>query len=732
MASLADFTGGFQEGYEFTQKARARRELNRALKDERSKRARERRTALEAEETAFAKEGDVSYEQMLARQQQAVEEGAMPRTWGQKAVDFFGKVGARALGKEYTSPFAVGQYSPALSKYEFQQMRSRTPGGRTAGVTPGQAPFNPDYQGPLNAQQGGSPLPDYLQQFRDGGYAIPRANGGAVRHMVKKYANGGYAIPSANTRSTSRMAMPMADGGYNVPQPPGAVAPPARTGGTALPGLANGGRSLAANQSQQGLVTGVTRSGNTFADGGRYTSALHRYPMPMQDGGSVDEDEDEITTAEAFTAGRESVGLSRLFPETAAVWEEYGAEGAQGQLGVTQPGLSARERGEALAEDVIKAGTGVYELGEAALEDVGVLPALRFLGGLTGIGGDEEAVAPTAAPADTGAQPAATTPPDTQTPAKQEEAAIAQELQQSAAAPGGPQIVDVSSEAMPTTQYMDMPTHTVDEWRQELADAQSLARRLAIVQGRDPDKAAVEAIKAVQANQIIGFTGYMEQARSLLLANDAHGAARAVHMAYQNFPNGSNVKIGIQRGKDGRPVLIGMGTDEKTGEPVADGKAMVLNPQSIDKMVENAQTPGAWANWTMDWRKLEEEHRISEEIDKPLAQARVRALEASATYDELRGLAALKGGGLTESEKRAASKVFDSAFNETYSDLFEDFSDSAKRQLTSTMAQLFTLTAVEPEKILVDVLAAARKGPEEGAKILKDVYGVDVNIPSAK
>lgn len=775
MATLADFTSGLQSGMDWRQRREIMREYQDELKYEREKRGRERAAEKRGTEAAL-KQAGLSYEEMAAKQQQALESSQLKPGLAAKFGEFFKKTTARALGRDYTPP------SVAYQSFYTPEQYAGLPGMPRAADTSGGGALGPQVSalGPRDPNfqprtfGAASAMPDYLQQPQtqinvpgvtgqlpeegyylgraDGGYAIPRANGGAVRHMVKKYANGGYAIPSANTRSTATQALPM-------------------------------------------------------ADGGRYTSALHRVPMAMSNGGEIgveriDEENrrreaerkrraDKLRAERAAARGGTATGTAteaatrrsaitgrevpaktkpRLTQRVATAAKSAGFRGAVASTGVGAVAAPAAYKGAeyiikptmalATGQDVTDPYLGLTETEEyrklLGMDPVGSENELVRLGGdivarglgtlrevgdaiLMGYGDDIsdwvvrkiEGIEDTpAAPAPTpSAQPSDTAPPDTQTPDRQEEAALTRELQQSAAG-GGPEIVDVSSDAM-NVQYVDMPTHTVDEWRQELAHAQSVARQLAIVRGDDPDTAAVNAVKAVQANQVAGFTGYLEQARALIIANDLQGAARAAHMAWQYFPNGSNVKFGIQRGKDGQGFIVGTGIDEKTGEPIGEGKAIALNPESIDKMIENSHTPGAWANWTMDWRKLEQDIREYEESEKPLRQAQVEALQSGATLDQARALAEVYGGASapTEANKLAAYQDFENAI-ETREELY-DLDPKLKSQMVALMDGLYRQGVGGPGQIIQLVSTAVAMGKEPGSKFLSDRLQRQVRLPEA-
>jgi hypothetical protein len=114
--------------------------------------------------------------------------------------------------------------------------------------------------------------------------------------------------------------------------------------------------------------------------------------------------------------------------------------------------------------------------------------------------------------------------------------------------------------------------------------------------------------------QMQGAQSNLMQSAFLLRSGNAKGAALAARAAFQYFPNGSDVRFGIHQGPNG-PVLIGMGVDEETGEPIKDGKPMILNTELMAAMASNFSDPKAFTTWTKDWRDEEFKHRQYEEVD---------------------------------------------------------------------------------------------------------------------
>ena len=211
--------------------------------------------------------------------------------------------------------------------------------------------------------------------------------------------------------------------------------------------------------------------------------------------------------------------------------------------------------------------------------------------------------------------------------------------------PGHPdnpdQAFDWSEVAASGVTPEDIPAAPVADW----ANYRKQRAQAAAMRGEDP-AAVQDSITSMQMN---GFTANATQAAFLLKQGDARGAALAMRMAYQYFPNGSDVRFGIAEGSNG-PVLVGMGVDEETGESVGKGEPMLLTPDTIAMFTEQAQNPDAWRAWTKDWHEMAMEDRKYNEITKPKEEqamrtdrAREEALYAGAEKD--RAYVRSGGGG---------------------------------------------------------------------------------------
>lgn len=195
---------------------------------------------------------------------------------------------------------------------------------------------------------------------------------------------------------------------------------------------------------------------------------------------------------------------------------------------------------------------------------------------------------------------------------------MAEEAQQRSAPPGA---IDFS---MVDFTAADIPSMPVKDW----IDYRARSVRDLMLQGKTAQEAHAEVTKMQQQ----GFVDYAQQALMHLQSGNANAAATALRAAYQYFPNGTDVRLGAQMGKDGQPVVVGMGTDEETGEPK--GQPMILNSERLALMIENFSNPAAFTAWTKDWRDEQFSREKYEEVERPAAQSQAR-------YQDRAGRAAL-------------------------------------------------------------------------------------------
>jgi hypothetical protein len=200
--------------------------------------------------------------------------------------------------------------------------------------------------------------------------------------------------------------------------------------------------------------------------------------------------------------------------------------------------------------------------------------------------------------------------------------AMADEAERAAAPPGA---IDFSKVDFRADEIPNMP---VSDW----VEYRGREVRNLMAQGRS----AREAHAEVTALQQQGFIDYSTQALMHLQAGNAPAAASALRAAYQYFPNGSDIQIGVyQDPETGQPSLLGRGFNEESGEPV--GNPMFLDSERLAVMIENFKNPEAFRAWTKDWRDEQFARQQYEEVEKPGAEADIR-------YKERLGQAALARG----------------------------------------------------------------------------------------
>lgn len=235
-----------------------------------------------------------------------------------------------------------------------------------------------------------------------------------------------------------------------------------------------------------------------------------------------------------------------------------------------------------------------------------------------------------ATPDQAAAQPAP--PPETpKTPdeaiaikAKDDGARMVAQAEAQNAPPGA---IDFSKVNVPPNEIPNMP---VKDWVQYRARYV----RDAMLQGKSGQEAQAEVTKMQQQ----GFLDYANQALMHLQSGNPLAAASALRAAYQYFPNGTDVKLGATKGKDGNPVIVGMGSNEETGQPV--GHPMVINSERLSTMIANFSDPKAFTAWTKDWRDEEFRNKKYQEVEKPEAQGRISYQNRMATAAERQASAA--------------------------------------------------------------------------------------------
>lgn len=198
-------------------------------------------------------------------------------------------------------------------------------------------------------------------------------------------------------------------------------------------------------------------------------------------------------------------------------------------------------------------------------------------------------------------------------------------------------------------------TQVWSKYRQQVWEAAKAGGRMADVQAVD---------KYVTSMQHEGFMNYAQEARALLAAGDMEGAQKAIHMAYQYFPNGTQAEFAVHKGQ-----LVAVALDEETGKPVG---MQAITPKWLDGVIMNFKDPNNFAQHTIDTRAQDLKEKDFNERLLPLGQAQSTALYAGAQADITNSVAnrerAINAGGVdaaTVSQQQAAAKALD-ASNQEY------------------------------------------------------------------
>lgn len=507
------------------------------------------------------------------------------------------------------------------------------------------------------------------------------ADGGAVR----KFANGGTALPTAPGQ-----LQPQNMGDVGIPTPNRQMM--AGQQGGALPGFADGGAAEKSygdywlTEEEANELEVKPGSGMSGAKYRRGVAGPQEVPIDGGGRGALWEDV-KRNAADVFDDTiKGALGGQKVIDEADAKLDK--AEGAR------EVGHAVRETGSAALTSAGETTAGLLK--DVFIDNPITQGALGFFGyGNDGEGSDKEAAVTAAVnpdepvgPEQTASQPGADAP-NTQTPQAK-----------NAAQPAGPddEIVDMSQ--VRSIDPEDMPNQSVKDWE----DERRFWAAQAIALGNDPH----EAMKAVDARQMRGFNQYGQQAFQLLQNGDATGAARALYAAYQYFPNGADVRFGIQKGVNGQPVLVGMGKTEDGDEPIGD--PMVITPESLSAQLENMSNPSAFRNWTKDWRTMEQELREYNEVTKKTAEAnaqyRDRMGRAGLNNSEAAYLRAATGGGaLDQGDLDRANAAFQKAVE------LEGFENQAQADaMMDMMSQIYSQHAgnIQYPTVIRDVRDAIR------------------------
>lgn len=249
----------------------------------------------------------------------------------------------------------------------------------------------------------------------------------------------------------------------------------------------------------------------------------------------------------------------------------------------------------------------------------------------------------------------------------------------------------------------DIPNMPVKDW----VDYRARMVRNLMAQGMKPADAHAQVSKIQQQ----GFIDYAQQALMHLQSGNANAAATALRAAYQYFPNGTDVQLGAQQGKDGQPVLVGMGRDEETGKPK--GSPMILNAERLSTMIENFSNPEAFRAWTKDWRDEQFNRQKYEEVEKPQAQNTARYQNRMAGAAELNARAnmadARARGNASGARKQVDLDRANAAFTDAVEMLGLTDQDQSDR-LMSVMSQIYQQSSWQYPQVIEFVRKAQKEG----------------------
>lgn len=265
----------------------------------------------------------------------------------------------------------------------------------------------------------------------------------------------------------------------------------------------------------------------------------------------------------------------------------------------------------------------------------------------------------------------------------------------------------------------ELPDLKVNDWKRYRAQALRTARLKGLPQAEALDMAD----KLVTGIQIRGFSNYASQAAALMQAGNMKGAVRALRAAYQYFPDGNDVKFGVQNGK-----IIGVGYDEETNQPF-EGGTRVITPEFLAGAIQNFANPQNFLSWTKDWRDEQFKRQKYAEVDKPLAEAQGSALRTNAEANVARAEAAelraqmsgMNGGrgGFKPSDMRGSEQVYRQRLE------LMGITDPAQAdQLAAVMSQIKQANPSVPDNMIVDFVMKAQGRPDGAQFIQRALSGM--------
>lgn len=264
----------------------------------------------------------------------------------------------------------------------------------------------------------------------------------------------------------------------------------------------------------------------------------------------------------------------------------------------------------------------------------------------------------------------------------------------SAAPTGGPEQIDLSQADFDHGEIPHMPTADWAAYRARMMDAARASGK---------PEALAQADQAVTGMQQRGFINYAQQGLALQQAGNLRGAMNAFRLAYQYFPNGSDVKFGIYKNH-----IIGIGIDEKTGQP--SGEPTVMDPQRVASIIDNFKSPEAFRHWTTDWHDEAFRQRKYAEIDKPLAQAQADALANNSDANSLRAQLDLERGLNAQGRTPGSIRASEAAYRQRVELL--GITDAGKAdELAALMSQLKAANPTAPDNIIIETIMRADQSP---------------------
>jgi hypothetical protein len=278
------------------------------------------------------------------------------------------------------------------------------------------------------------------------------------------------------------------------------------------------------------------------------------------------------------------------------------------------------------------------------------------------------------------------------------------------AAPAQPQPGDALDMSNLDIDASELPDIKMSDWKRYRAQALRSAR----LKGLPQAQALEEADRMVTTMQIRGFSNYAAQSQALLQAGNVKGAMRSLRAAYQYFPDGNDVKIGVHKGK-----LVAVGVDEGTGEPF-EGGTRVITPEFLAGAIQNFQNPQNFLAWTQDWRNEAFKEKQYNEVTKPLAEAQGQALrtnsEANVARSEaaqMRATMSQRGGGLRPSDMRGSEAVYRERLS-----LLGVTDEAQADQFAAVMSQIKQANPQVPDNMIVDFVMKAKDRPD-GAQFIQ-------------